>query len=118
MTTIARLLGGGYSTSERKMLRIFEFEKSLANVRWSLCFYDLSCRVILVMTCSNANGNGNKKFTFRRTFELASIKNTITLSVCPSKILHKYCFYSLLGLTTVPRDTGNSAYANFWRDKD
>ena len=54
------------------------------------------------MKCSNANGN--KKFTFRRTFELASIKNTITLSVCPSKTLHKYCFYSLLGLTTVLRD--------------
>ena len=29
------------------------------------------------------------------------------LSVCTSKILHKYCFYFLLGLITVPRETGN-----------
>ena len=45
--------------------------------------------------------------------ELADIKNTIKLFVCPSKILHKHCFYFLLGLTTVPRETGNNAYANF-----
>ena len=49
--------------------------------------------------------------------ELADIKNTIILFVCPSKILHKHCFYFLLGLTTVPRETGNNAYAKFWRDK-
>ena len=29
----------------------------------------------------------------------------------------KYRFYFLLGLTMVPRETGNNAYAKFWRDK-
>ncbi|XP_015766306.1 PREDICTED: endothelin-converting enzyme 1-like [Acropora digitifera] len=32
MTTIAVLLGGEYRTSEKKMSRIFEFERSLANI--------------------------------------------------------------------------------------
>ena len=27
------------------------------------------------------------------------------------------CLYFLLGLTMVPRETGNNAYAKFWRDK-
>ena len=50
---------------------------------------------------------------------LANIKNSIILFVCPSKILHfyKHSFYFLLGLTMVPRETGNNAYAKFWRDK-
>ena len=38
----------------------------------------------------------------------------VIFSVCPSKILHKYFFYILLGLTTVPRETGNNAYAKFF----
>ena len=36
--------------------------------------------------------------------------NTLYLS---SKFLHKHCLYSLLGLTMVPRETGNNAYAKF-----
>ena len=50
-------------------------------------------------------------------YQLANIKNTIILFVCPSKILHKHCFYFLLGLIMVPRQTGNNAYAKFWREK-
>ena len=43
-------------------------------------------------------------------FILASIKNTIILFVCPSKILHEpHCFYFLVGITMVPRETGNNA---------
>ena len=38
--------------------------------------------------------------------------NTLCL---PSKRLHKYCFYFLLGSLEVPRETGNNAYAKFWR---
>ena len=37
--------------------------------------------------------------------ELANIKNTIILFVCLSNILRKHCFYFLLGLTMVPRET-------------
>ena len=48
---------------------------------------------------------------------LANIKNTIILFACPPKILHKHCFYFLLGLTMIPRETGNNAYAKFWVDK-
>ena len=38
--------------------------------------------------------------------------NTLCLS---SKILHKHCFHFLLGLTLVPRENENNAYANFCR---
>ena len=38
--------------------------------------------------------------------------NTLCLS---SKILHKHCFYFLLGLTIVSRENKNNAYAKFWR---
>ena len=58
---------------------------------------------------------GNSEFYFPDT--LASIKNTIILLVCPSKIFDKCRFYFLLGLTIVPRETGNNAYAKFWRDE-
>ena len=40
--------------------------------------------------------------------------NTLYLS---SKILHKHYFYFLLGLTTIPRETGNNANAKFCVDK-
>ena len=33
----------------------------------------------------------------------------------PSKILHKDCFHFLLGLTMVPRENKNNAYAKIWR---
>ena len=49
--------------------------------------------------------------------QLASVKNTIILFVCPSKMLHKHCFYFLLELTMVSRETGNNSYAKLWRDK-
>ena len=39
-------------------------------------------------------------------------QNTLCL---PSKILHKRCFHFLLGLTMVPRENKNNAYAKFWR---
>ena len=63
------------------------------------------------------NKKNNNQFNWPRYLQLALFKNTIILSVCPSKILDKYCFYFLLGMTTVPRETGNNAYAEFWRDK-
>ena len=43
--------------------------------------------------------------------QLANIKYTIILFVCPPKILLKHCFYFVLGRT------GNNAYAKFWVDK-
>ena len=49
--------------------------------------------------------------------QLASVKNTIILFVCSSKMLHKHCFYFLLELTMVSRENGNNAYAKLWRDK-
>ena len=45
--------------------------------------------------------------------KLANIKNTIILFVCPFNILHKHCFYFLLGIVMVPRQTGNNAWAKF-----
>ena len=32
----------------------------------------------------------------------------------PPKILHKHCFSFLLGITAVPREIENNAYARFW----
>ena len=39
--------------------------------------------------------------------------NTFILFVCPPKILHKHCFQFLLGLTRVPGENKNNAYAKF-----
>ena len=60
-------------------------------------------------------GSGAGPTSVRCENELANIKNTIILFVCPPKILHKHCFYFLLGLTIVSRQTaaGNNAYAEF-----
>ena len=41
---------------------------------------------------------------------LREIHNTLCLS---PQILHKDCFYFLLGPLLVPRETGNKAYAKF-----
>ena len=41
---------------------------------------------------------------------ISQCENAIILFVCPSKILHKHCFYFLLVLIMVPRETGNNAY--------
>ena len=38
--------------------------------------------------------------------------NTLCLS---SKIYHKHCLESLLGLTMVPREIENNAYVKFWK---
>ena len=48
------------------------------------------------------------------------ISNIRHLHIChsalylPSKILHKLCFSFLLGITAVPREIENNAYAKFW----
>jgi len=34
--------------------------------------------------------------------------------ICPPKILQKLCFSLLLGITAVPREIENNAYAKFW----
>ena len=39
------------------------------------------------------------------------------LFVCHPKILRKHCFQFLLGVKMTPRETVNSAYSNFWGDK-
>ena len=39
-----------------------------------------------------------------------------TTHLIPPKILYNLCFSFLLGITTVPRETENNTYANFfWR---
>ena len=70
---------------------------------------------IQVQRSTNWSCMGEKAELF--TSQLASIKNTIILFVCPPKILHKHCFQFLLGLTMIPRETGNKTYAEFWVDK-
>ena len=44
-----------------------------------------------------------------------TFKNTIILFIFAPKSLHKHCFQILLGLTMVPRENKNKAYAKFWR---
>ena len=49
---------------------------------------------------------------------LPIIKNTIILFICrPKIILLKHCFYFLLDVKMIPRETGNNGYAKFWVDK-
>lgn len=61
----------------------------------------------------------SSKDPHRINYQLANVKNTITLYACTSKNLRTYCFYFLSGLKMVPSETGNNAYgyAKFWRDK-
>ena len=55
--------------------------------------------------------------SYGRCLLISQYQNTIILFVCPAKILHKHFFYFLLGVIMVPRETGNNAYAKFWRNK-
>ena len=47
----------------------------------------------------------------------ATPKFPIIHPICPEKILHNLCFSFVLGITAVPRETENSAYAKFWGAK-
>ena len=75
------------------------------------CLYSFNCRLVSlvgkVLACL-VGGSGSI---------LVSTKNTIILFVCPPKVLHKHCLYFLLGLTMIPKETGNNVYAKFWVDK-
>ena len=64
-------------------------------------------RTLLVRTQEHARSRTDK---YKHVL-LASIKNTIILFVCPSKILHKHCFQFLLGPLEVPRENKNNPYA-------
>jgi len=44
-----------------------------------------------------------------------TFKNTIILPVSPPKFCIEMCFHFLQGLTMVPRENGDNAYAGFWR---
>ena len=58
----------------------------------------------------------NVRFHFRHRIMLPFVSHFHILhnALClPSKILHKHCFQFLLGLTIIPREIENSAYAKF-----
>ena len=42
------------------------------------------------------------------------LHNSHNAPYLPLKILHNLCFSFLLGITVVPREIKNNAYANFW----
>ena len=44
-----------------------------------------------------------------------TFKNTTILFVSPPKLCTEMCFHFLQGLTMVPRENKNNAYAKFWR---
>ena len=45
----------------------------------------------------------------------ATSKFPIIHLICPEKNLHNLWFSFVLGITAVPRETENTAYAKFWR---
>ena len=63
-------------------------------------------------------------FFFLKVLKLGSVQTSnfsyatstfpIIHLICPPKILHKLCFSFLLGITAVPREIENNAYAKFW----
>ena len=53
-------------------------------------------------------------FTWLLIDHFGKYHNILCLS---PQILHKHCFQFLLGLTTVPRENKNNAYAKIWGDK-
>ena len=53
------------------------------------------------------------KLAFFKNVVYATSKFPIIHLLCPEKILHNLCFSFVLGITAVPRETENSAYAKF-----
>ena len=53
-------------------------------------------------------------FFFEKKVIYATSKFPIIHPISPKKILHNLCFSFVLGITAVPRETENSAYAKFW----
>ena len=47
-------------------------------------------------------------------FEISHLHISHSASYLPPKILHNFCFLFLLGITAVPREIKNNAYAKFW----
>ena len=50
-----------------------------------------------------------------RCVSFGHLQKYLNVLFLPFKVLHKHCFYFLLGQWEVPRETGNNAYAKFWR---
>ena len=46
--------------------------------------------------------------------QFATCTSPIMHLICPPQILHNLCFSFLLGITAVPRERENNAYAKFW----
>ena len=58
---------------------------------------------------------GHPIMSFETIGHFQKYNNILCLS---SKILHKNCFYFLLGLTIVSRENKNNAHAKFWRTNE
>ena len=54
-----------------------------------------------------------KKRGVSKTVPYATCTSPIMHLICPPKFLHNLCFSFLLGITAVPREIENNAYANF-----
>ena len=62
------------------------------------------------------NHEDESKLAFlKKNVLYATSKFPIMHFICPEKILHNLCFSFLLGITAVPREIENSAYAKFLR---
>ena len=68
------------------------------------------------MTLCNDNGNDSFKCLINKTttLHICHLHISHNASYLPPKILHNLCFSFLLGITAVPREIENNAYAKFW----
>ena len=68
------------------------------------------------MILCNDNGNDNFKCLINKTttLHICHLHISHNASYLPPKILHNLCFSFLLGITAVPREIENNAYAKFW----
>ena len=64
----------------------------------------------------NDNGNDNFKCLINKTttLHIHHLHISHNASYLPPRILHNLCFSYLLGITAVPREIENNAYAKFW----
>ena len=66
-----------------------------------------------IMGIVHSHEDGSKLAFFKKNVIYATSKFPIMQLISPPKILHNLCFSFLLGITAVPREIENSAYAKF-----
>ena len=91
------------------------------NLLWSVLQYHRSCHYfgcLLACKLSISSGEQSEPPSCSQAIILGTTIRDLQIShnapYLPPKILHNLCFSFLLGITAVPREIENNAYAKFW----